>query len=91
MGRGHILVRPLVLQFQELARHAIIQMIPGQQLLKGAPPLGIEVRFQPAFFKSLHPGVKVKVIVPRIELAAQFKSPQQHLGQPPISPRQHAL
>ena len=58
MGRGHILVCPLVLQFQKLARHAVIQMIPGQQLFKGAPPLGIEVRVQPAFFKSLHPGVK---------------------------------
>jgi len=80
-----------VLCLQESPCHPDIYMLPGQKLVQGALSVGIEGGVEPALRESSSPVVEVEVLMPGVELAAQFPRSVDGLAQASVAARQNGF
>ena len=64
---------------------------PGQNLLPGPLPAGVEFRLQAALGKGLQPAVQVEAVAPGVQLRPLAEGFFQNPSQPPVPPGQHGL
>ena len=89
--RGFRGIRPLALAQEEFLRHAAIDDIPRQNLVK--PPFAVRVErgVNPRSAEYIHPLVVIEILVPRVKTEAFATSQFERVAQPSVSARQNRL
>ena len=89
VGTDFFLLRFQPLSLQKFLGNAAVDEIPGEKLVQGAFPCGIEIHGQTAFRKGVQPLLIVVVFTPCIVDSALLINLQDDLTEPSVAPCQH--
>ena len=82
---------PLAFPAEKVLCHAIVDVIPGQNLIEAAAAVGIKFRIHAAVGKGAPPALEREIIIPAVKFAAQFMGAQEHRSQAPVPSGKHCF
>ena len=68
-----------------------VDAAPGEYLVPGPLPVGVEVAVQAAGGQGVHPAMEVKILAPGVELGPVLPGVLQHVGQAAVAPGEDGL